>query len=77
MSISPGTWARWWERTAEGLLTVPLSDRRGARRPPEGTQREDQVPAGAAGAGDRDVRHGELAHGLWELGDIRVPQGGL
>lgn len=34
------------------VLTVLVSDRRGARRPPEGTQREDQVSAGKAGAGD-------------------------
>lgn len=40
-----------WGR-AEGLLTVLIADRRGARRPPEGTQREDQVSVGKAGAGD-------------------------
>lgn len=37
---------------AGGLLTVLVADRRGARRPPEGTQREDQVSVGKAGAGD-------------------------
>lgn len=43
---------RGWRRWVKGPLTVVVSDRRGAGRPAEGTQREDQVSAGKAGARD-------------------------
>lgn len=56
---------------------VSLSDRRGTGFPSEGANGPDQTPAGAPGAGDRHLRHGERAPGLQQPGHLGLSQGRL
>lgn len=53
------------------------ADWRGAGFPSEGANRPDQTPAGAPGAGDRQLRHREHAAGLRQPGHPGPSQGRL
>lgn len=66
------------------ILTLDVScpcvfpaDWRGAGFPSEGANRPYQTPAGAPGAGDRQLRHGEHAAGLRKPGHPGPSQGRL
>lgn len=66
------------------ILTLDVScpcvfpaDWRGAGFPSEGANRPYQTPAGAPGAGDRQLRHGEHAAGLRKPGHPGLSQGRL
>lgn len=55
----------------------PPADWRGAGFPSEGANRPHQTPARPPGAGDRQLRHGELAAGLRKPGHPGPSQGRL